>query len=1061
MMTLSSKQKGDAYEKYVCEELNREPNTYAWIWNKIPLKELRKAGIIYSNNEFRLQRKNKDNEDFNTQIDLGCDILVRKDNTQHESEYKISQCKCYEKSSVKLEDLGGFFNLIMQYGLNGILFHTSRLSKHLLNTYNGKFYQSLYKPFYEQIEQTINITPLYTNNVANMYEYQKQAYQSINLSNQSRTILQMPCGLGKTVVAMRIGLDYDQVVFVAPLREYCKQNIARFKYELGYLKHETLLIDSDGIRDLNQIINFISTHKKIMLSICFKSVDVLNKIITHLSNPIIIIDEFHNLTHDDIVTNDLTQSEMNKLLCSDAKILFMSATPKTFAFDDIDIDTSSKIFGSISYSYDMGRAIANKYICDYDIYIPKITNEVTELDDISQEIDIHEFDKSIITKVKFLINGCCEVGARKCIIYAQTKSIANQFKQAIQKLDEFYSLGIYVDTIIADDSSRSRSRKIKEFVSSNSLSFLCAVHILDECIDIPSCDSVYLTYPSQSKIKNIQRICRSNRIDKASPHKKSSIFVWADENDDLIELIGHLKEYDESFGFGKISIMDYMSDTNILIDKSDTTNTKLYEELEKFIIGIKKLEKKDNTWEIKRQELFKYCNTNERTPPRKEPIGGWYENNKRKILSKDDDLYLKLSENPIVKAHIDKYMEETISKQSNLFINLSYDEKVQMVFEFADKNKRPPAQNEKVGKDGTIGSFLHCQLHNKKFKIGCERYNKLIKNEYIKKRIDDFFSNKEVNKNKIEQTQEEKKELLFEFINEHGYVPTVATTNNPNHKYYKIGQWIVDKKKDIESEDSYYYKLLSSNLILKEDFDKTINYRNAKNNIGHKEMYEKSEKELLEYIIKYNELPEKSTKLYAWLYDRAKGIKSKDDKKYIKYKDYKLIIDYFDDFMITHQKQQIRLSKDLSIEQLGKFVQEYKKCPSSNEIYENHPIGRFFTDIKSNEVSSVTSPMYIKLSQLDPIIKENLDKYLADKQKKISFDKGVELCISFVNNYNKVPSFSDIFENYPIGKWYAQKKKDIKSSTSKEYNGLSMITIIKKDLDRILKKKVESSNNEV
>ena len=1055
MTTLTNKQKGDAYEKYVCSELNKEPETYAWIWNYIPLKELRKAGIIYSNNEFRLQRKNKnDDEDFNTQADLGCDILIRIG-----SEYKIAQCKCYEKSSVKLEHLGGFFNLIMQYGLNGILFHTSRLSKHLSNTYNGKFYQSVYKPFYEQIEQNINITPLYTNVLANMYGYQIQAYRSIDFFNKSRTILQMPCGLGKTIVAMRVGLDYDQVIFIAPLREYCKQNISRFKYELGYLKHETLLIDSDGIRDLNQIIKFISTHKKIMLSICFKSVDLLNKIMQYLSNPIIIIDEFHNLTRDDIITNDLSHTELNKLLCSDAKILFMSATPKTFAFDDIDLETSSKIFGPISYSYDMGKAIANKYICDYEIYIPKIVDESEALDDISQEINIHEFNESIVTKAKFLINGCCEVGSRKCIVYTQTKSIAEQFKQSIKKLDEFYALGIYVDSIIADDSSRSRSRKIKEFTENTSLSFLCAVHILDECIDIPSCDSVFITYPSQSKIKNIQRICRSNRIDKTYPHKKSGVFVWADENDDLLELIGHLKEYDKSFGFNKISIMDYLSDRDILIDKldkTDQTNVKLYEELEKFIVGVKKLEKKDNTWEQKRQELFTYCNKNEKIPPRTENIGRWYDRYKREIMSKDDNLYLKLSENLIVKAHIDKYMEDLIIKKADPFINLSFDQKVEVLFEFANKHKRPPAQSE-----GKVGVFLHDQLHKKFVKIGNNHYNKLIKNEYIKQRIDKFFKTKEKNKDKIEQTQEEKKELLFEYITNYNCVPTVSKTNDQNNKYYNIGQWIVDKKRDIETEDSYYYKLLSSNPILKKDFDKIINHRKVKNNIGHKEMYENSEKELFDYINTHNKLPNNSSNLHSWLYDRAKKIKSTDDKKYIQYKDYKLITDYFDNYMKTHQILKIRLSKDQSIEQLDKYVKKYKKCPSSSELYENHPIGRFFTDIKSNEVSSTISPMYIKLSQLNPIIKENLDKYLADKEKKIPFEKGLELCIGFVNKFNTIPSYSDMFEDYPIGKWYAQKKKDIKSTKSKDYISLSIISVIKQDLDRIIKKKTNSSDNEI
>jgi len=498
-------------------------------------------------------------EELNDQMDLGCDILLKDKN-----EYKIVQCKNYSKNSICIDKLGGFFNLMMQYQLKGLLYYTSRLSKKLKRTYNGQFYQAIFKPFYEQIELDIDIKSKYTNIIANMYLYQIDAYNPIKntLNSNSRCILQMPCGLGKTIVAMKLGLDYDQVIFISPLRQYCKQNITRFKYEIAYLEYETLLIDADGTRDIEQISHFIKTHKKIVLSICFKSIDIFNKIKQHLSNYIVIIDEFHNLSKDDIFEN----TQITKLLHSDSKIVFVSATPKTLLFDSANINNT--IFGQIAYSYDMGTAIKNKYICDYDIYIPKIT--LNPIDDILEEINVHKFDEDIITKLKFLINGCCEIGARKCIIYLQTKAAAEEYVKAIKTLDEFYSLNIWSDYIISDDSAYSRSNKINNFINSDNLALFCAVHILDECIDIPECDSVFLTYPSQSKIKNIQRICRANRIDQKNTNKRSSIFVWADENDDLVELIGHLKEYDESFSFGKVNIMDFTSDQNILLEKNST-----------------------------------------------------------------------------------------------------------------------------------------------------------------------------------------------------------------------------------------------------------------------------------------------------------------------------------------------------------------------------------------------------------------------------------------------------------------------------------------------------------
>jgi hypothetical protein len=37
--------------------------------------------------------------------------------------------------------------------------------------------------------------------------------------------------MGKTLTSMKIGLDYDQIIIISPLREYCIQNLERFKSE--------------------------------------------------------------------------------------------------------------------------------------------------------------------------------------------------------------------------------------------------------------------------------------------------------------------------------------------------------------------------------------------------------------------------------------------------------------------------------------------------------------------------------------------------------------------------------------------------------------------------------------------------------------------------------------------------------------------------------------------------------------------------------------------------------------------------------------------------------------
>lgn len=80
-----------------------------------------------------------------------------------------------------------------------------------------------------------------------------------------------------------------------------KQNLQKFKeYNESF---NELLIDSDGTRDVAEIIIFIESNKdkNILLSATFRSVDIIYQIIDFLDNLIIIVDEFHNLSRNNIL----------------------------------------------------------------------------------------------------------------------------------------------------------------------------------------------------------------------------------------------------------------------------------------------------------------------------------------------------------------------------------------------------------------------------------------------------------------------------------------------------------------------------------------------------------------------------------------------------------------------------------------------------------------------------------------------------------------------------------------------------------------------------------------
>jgi len=67
------------------------------------------------------------------------------------------------------------------------------------------------------------------------------------------------------------------------------------------------------------------------------------------------------------------------------------------------------------------------------------------------------------------------------------------------------------------------------------------VHVLDEGIDIPECDSVFLTNPNNNPINIIQRISRANRI--TNNNKIANILIWARNDSKMHNIFKILRNY--------------------------------------------------------------------------------------------------------------------------------------------------------------------------------------------------------------------------------------------------------------------------------------------------------------------------------------------------------------------------------------------------------------------------------------------------------------------------------------------------------------------------------------
>ena len=315
-----NKIKGDAYEKYVQKYIIEKLDKPAYLWSDIPDEILIDAKLISSNNHHRLKRKSIK---INNIIDTGVDILQY----NNDKTYTLVQCKNGYNKGIKMHDLTGIYMWLFNHStLFGSLYYTSKLSHHITDNINPNNNRLEYikLPFDNSTisEQLNNITVLINNknnindaliNINNKiksdsesivnpikpFYYQIDATNIINkyLETNNKAILSLPCGTGKTFTSYLISKKYKYVIIISPLKQFAKQNLERF-IQYGYGNSDTLLVDSDGTRDIDKINNFIK--KEIWLLSCtYKSVDMLSFVIDR-TDILIIIDEFHNLSINNI-----------------------------------------------------------------------------------------------------------------------------------------------------------------------------------------------------------------------------------------------------------------------------------------------------------------------------------------------------------------------------------------------------------------------------------------------------------------------------------------------------------------------------------------------------------------------------------------------------------------------------------------------------------------------------------------------------------------------------------------------------------------------------------------
>lgn len=533
--------KGISYENHVVNTLRPEYDNI-WLWQDVPESILIENKIITNYTTYSEHRR-----------DIGVDILAVKDNT-----YTYIQCKNYE-GNVCVNDIAGFIFFMLMNKVSGMLCYSNGLSKFLNDVINDK--QDVpfkITPRHIPYDNAKIVRP--NNDMIHVARnYQLEAVKLFSNNNYQSCILAMPCGTGKTYTISMLAKQFDNIIVLSPLKKLTYDTLENMNtfLENNYTK---ILISSDGNRNPNAIRNILDINN--LIGCTYDSVDVLIQLIDNLENILIVIDEYHNLSQNNL---NNPEDNMYRLLNRCDKKVYLSATP------------NMSIKYDVIYRYEWEKAINNKYICDFNIVIP--IPEVVDDDNLNKMIkllqNVRDVNEKMIQKGYFIIKSLLFNGNKKCIVYLTTIEKANAFNNVIKGLLNLLNIQceIYIITNRTSKANRAnRDNYIFRFRNNDVLTILLNVHILDEGVDIPECDSVFITQPNNNIDNLIQRMCRCNRW--IYTKTKCNMYIWTTEQK-AQKVLEYIKNNTYNGIFDKIQQYSAVTNNVVLVKKRNVNSRKI------------------------------------------------------------------------------------------------------------------------------------------------------------------------------------------------------------------------------------------------------------------------------------------------------------------------------------------------------------------------------------------------------------------------------------------------------------------------------------------------------
>ena len=365
--------------------------------------------------------------------------------------------------------------------------------------------------------------------------------------------------------------------------------------------------------------------------------------------------------------------------------------------------------------------------------------------------------------------------------------------EAMNQLSDYYCMDYEMNKINAFTHSKLRDGILNNFQYKNDkIQLLFSIRILDECIDVPTCDSIFITYPSQSKIRTIQRLCRCIRIDKRNPFKVGNVYIWCNQYDEILSTLSGLKEYDSMFRDKiKMNVVDFYGKRERMeLIVQDT------ESMREYFIGVKEF--KDVSWTEKLDLVRNFFEEYGRRPSygvkdgTEKVLGSWISN---QLTNRAKSQYIMSNEKnrDLWDAFISEHRKYFKSNEE------IWRDKLEEVKSFFEIHGKRPSNSAKNETEKILASWISQQIQkrSKNKEIMSKKEFRDLWDAFISEHIEYLKSNEEIWHDKLEEAKS--------FFEIHGKRPSLAKDRTEKILSYWISNQLKNraKSKDIMSKKEF------------------------------------------------------------------------------------------------------------------------------------------------------------------------------------------------------------------------------------------------------------------